>query len=68
MERRKDPVYGPELKALTGSEPPSTDSEFAATLTAGLPYYFADPAKVVGSGLKRLLTDGISYGRLRSGV
>jgi hypothetical protein len=58
MERRQDhPVYGQALKALTASEPPSTDSEFAASLTAGLPYYFAEPTKVDASGLKRLLTD-----------
>jgi proline iminopeptidase len=61
MERRKDnPVYDSALKALTTSEPASTDSEFVASLTAGLPYYFADPTKVDGSGLKRLLSDDIS--------
>ena len=61
MERRKHhPVYGLALKALTASEPPPTDSEFAASLTAGLPHYFTDPTKVDASGLKRLLTNGIS--------
>jgi proline iminopeptidase len=61
MEGGKDhPVYDSALKALTTSKPASTDSEFVASLTAGLACYFADPTKVDGSGLKRLLSDGIS--------
>jgi proline iminopeptidase len=59
-EKRKDhPIYGPALKALTASKPPSTDSEFAASLATRMPYYFADPTKVHGR-LKSLLGDSIS--------
>lgn len=44
--RRYGPVYGPAMKAFFESEPPSTYAEFAASIAAGIPYYFADPNKI----------------------
>ena len=59
-ERRKDnPVYAPAMKALFESGPPSTDPEFAASIAAGMPYYFADPHRVPAT-LKSDLGDRIS--------
>ncbi|PMD21575.1 alpha/beta-hydrolase [Hyaloscypha hepaticicola] len=59
-ERRKNnALYAPAMKALFEPEPPSTDAEFAASIAAGMPYYFADPNKTPET-LESDLGDGIS--------